>query len=277
MKPEPIRFPESPDPFAFRFLFGGKFISVGRGRHIARTIDETEFILVASGLLGIRVGGRDRDAGAGQFLMLPAGVPHGGTRPYPRNLAFYWLHVRPDPERERTLPDVGTIARPASAFFWCDALLTEQRVPDNEAVCDRLLSLVLCEATRSSAPAVPSGDPSGGELLAAAARRRLRLDFRTPGYSTADLARQLGCNPDYLGRVYRDAFGETIVETIESLRLEHAETRLRITTASVSEIAYDAGFGSVAYFRRLWLRRHSVPPRAWRAAHSDAANMVVSV
>lgn len=267
------------DPFAFRFLFGGKFISAGKGMHGTRTRPETELVLVASGALGIRVGRRGYDLGPGQFLVMPAGVEHGGTKPYPRDLSFYWLHMMPDPARERNLPASGTATRPDAAFFWCDALLNEQRVPDNERICDRILALLFCEISRAAEPGGAGGAASARnvDLLASAARRRMRMEFRTPGCSTASIARGLGCNPDYLGRVYRAAFGETAMDTIERLRLGHCENLLRTTDMTIAEIARDAGYSDPAYFRRRFAMRHSVPPRAWRQAHSDAGIHVNSV
>lgn len=276
------------DPFAFRFVVGGKFISAGKGMHGTRTRSDTELVVVSSGTLGIRVGAKSYAVGAGQFLLMPAGVEHGGTAPYPRDLSFYWLHMMPDAGKERRLPQFGTVARPDKAYFWCDALLAEQRVPDNEAICDRLLALLFCEIARpapvagggaSGAAAIATGGGirKSGEILAAAARRRLRIDFRKSGCSTAMIAATLHCNPDYLGRVYRAMFCETVADTVENMRLAHCETLLRTTTLPVASIAYDAGYGDPAYFSRRFGRRHSMSPRAWRQAHTDAASHVNSV
>ena len=267
------------DPFAFEFVNMGKFISAGKGMHKTRTISDTELVFVTAGSLGIRVGERAYDLGPGRFLLLPAGVEHGGTRPYSRDLSFYWIHMRPDEARQRAFPATGTAARYEAVAFWCDALLSEQRVPGNGEICNRLLAIVFCELARPPlSPDGPDcGTARGGEVLASAALKRLRLDFRSSRCSTATIADALRCNPDYLGRVYRKRFGETLTETVESMRLAHAETLLRTTMLTVSQISDDAGYASPSYFRRRFKLRHSVSPKAWRKAHTDAVAHVNSV
>lgn len=267
------------DPFAFEFVNMGRFISAGRGKHETRTISDSELIFVTAGSLGIRVGDRAYDLGPGRFLLLPAGVEHGGTRPYSRDLAFYWIHMRPDEARQRAFPASGTAVRYEAVAFWCDALLSEQRVPGNEEVCNRLLALVFCELARPPLAPDPSEDETGrgGDVLASAARRQLRLEFRSSRCTTATIAAAIRCNPDYLGRVYRKRFGETLTETIESMRLAHAETLLRTTMLTIAQISDDAGYASPSYFRRRFKLRHSVSPKVWRKAHTDAVAHVNSV
>ena len=130
-------------------------------------------------------------------------------------------------------------------------------------------------ASREAAPVAAAG--SNGGILASTARRRLRLDFRSPGCSTSAVAKALRCNPDYLGRVYRAMFGETIMDTIDAMRLSHCEALLRKTTLGIAEIARDAGYSDPAYFRRRFVMRRSMTPKAWRMAHTSVASHVNSV
>ena len=77
--------------------------------------------------------------------------------------------------------------------------------------------------------------------------------------------------------MYRKRFGETLTETIESMRLAHAETLLRTTMLTIAQISDDAGYASPSYFRRRFKLRHSVSPKVWRKAHTDAVAHVNSV
>jgi AraC-like DNA-binding protein len=79
------------DP-GLRPLHAGLFISPGRGRHPDRVGDSWEVIVVERGRLGLAVGGTDHDLGPGDWVLMPKGVRHHGTREYPRDLRFAWLH-----------------------------------------------------------------------------------------------------------------------------------------------------------------------------------------
>ncbi len=73
-------------------LHAGLFVSPGWGRHPDRMADSWEIIVVERGRLGLAVGEVDHDLGPGDWVLMPKGVRHRGTRDYPRDLRFAWLH-----------------------------------------------------------------------------------------------------------------------------------------------------------------------------------------
>ena len=75
-----------------KFEIGGLFISNGKGRHVTVTTDTTELIFVKSGTLNIRVGEKEYAVNSGQWLIMPCGVEHGGTKDYEKNLSFFFAH-----------------------------------------------------------------------------------------------------------------------------------------------------------------------------------------
>src|SRR6266550_4089209 len=72
-----------------------------------------------------------------------------------------------------------------------------------------------------------------------------------PDLSTARIARELACNPDYLGRTFREAFNETPTDRIHRLRIARACLLFRSTDRPIERVATDVGFGGVRYFRRV--------------------------
>jgi len=96
--------------------------------------------------------------------------------------------------------------------------------------------------------------------------RRLRQDA---GASVADLARDLGRHPSWLGTAYRLIRGEGIPETAARLRVERAAYLLRETALSPAEIAAEAGFCDQSHMHRTLRRVLGRTPSAVRGDRDD--------
>jgi YesN/AraC family two-component response regulator len=90
--------------------------------------------------------------------------------------------------------------------------------------------------------------------------------FREP-ITTSVIAAGLCCNPDYLGRIYRETFGHSLTEAIHRRRMQHARNLLLLTALNVKEISSACGFETTDYFRRLFRRYHGMQPVEFRALH----------
>jgi len=85
------------------------------------------------------------------------------------------------------------------------------------------------------------------------------------------LARLAGFAPHHFHRVFRGMFGESVMGCVRRLRLERAALRLKHGTATVSAVAFDAGYGSHEAFTRAFRERFGVVPSAFRGEAGDAA------
>ncbi len=63
---------------------------------------------------------------------------------------------------------------------------------------------------------------------------------------------------------FKKATGVTFVEYITYLRLRYAEDLLLNTDLSITEIALTAGFNSLQYFNRVFIRKRHYPPSKYR-------------
>jgi AraC-like DNA-binding protein len=86
------------------------------------------------------------------------------------------------------------------------------------------------------------------------------------GVST--MARELGCNPNYLSRVYRQTYNRTPTEAIHRNRLQNAQRRLLDSLSNIDEIARESGFDDPGYFRRLFKREIGMTPLAYRRLYA---------
>ncbi len=92
---------------------------------------------------------------------------------------------------------------------------------------------------------------AAGTTLARKAQKLIRTQYHRP-LSTALLARELYCNADYLGRVYRRVFHLTLTEAIHRQRVREAEKLLISEARSLTEVAALCGFNDVGYFRQIF-------------------------
>lgn len=252
-----------------RLLNAGRFISRGKGRHATRVIDSYELILVIAGTLRMFEAESEFVLQPGDRLLLRPGLRHGGTAAYEPGLSFYWCHYRPRGEISRrrleALAGMKDAARPERFSDCFGMLLAEQRGRESGAAgsqrrLDLLGELLLSEAAESGAGRMDDElDP-----LAERARRYIKLHYEE-SISTAGLAGELHCHPDYLGRLYRKNFGISVTDEINRIRISAACRALRETGKSVKEIAFEAGFNDLAYFRRRFFRECGLSPARYRA------------
>lgn len=241
----------------------GIFVSPGQGRHPERTIDTWEIILVERGRLGIAVGDTVHDLGPGEWVVLPAGLPHRGTADYPRDLRFAWLHFRPRLGRGLTLAASGRLSDPAPVAALLRRLLDHQAsLQSDPLVLGLHLALILAELA-----AAPPPLPAAAQL-AARALRTLRARFREPTLTTAAVARALGVSSDHLGRSFRKAYGGTVLNAINRLRLGEAKRLLVLGGIGIADAARSAGFRDPQWLRRLLQRSVGIGPRDWRRLHA---------
>ncbi|GAC1466457.1 MAG: hypothetical protein NVS2B12_11260 [Ktedonobacteraceae bacterium] len=80
-----------------------------------------------------------------------------------------------------------------------------------------------------------------------------------------DLAQLCHMNSDYFTRRFRDCVGQTPGQYIQEQRIKRAEQQLLLSKESIEHIAATNGFGSRAYFSRVFARRTGVSPAAYRA------------
>lgn len=244
---------------------GGRFISRGKGTHVARVIRSWELIFVLKSELCMFVGNDDYTVPAGSCLLLPPGVPHGGTQDYPRTLSFFWIHFEAadgdSAEHLESLPRSFAVENPVRLSEYFQSFLALQNdVPDDVVGLNLLFSLILHETYRNDQKRLES-DTVPDILLRL--RKMLSLRF-AEDVSTSVFAQDLHCNADYLGRIYRRYYGESVTDTLNRIRLKHAAHLLLNTSLNIKEIAFQCGYNDPAYFRRRFLREYAMSPGDYR-------------
>ncbi len=247
---------------------GGYFISRGVGRHPARRLDSWEVIFVEKGTLTIQEEGSVFEVHAGESLLLWPHRLHKGIEDFPADLRFYWLHFEVDeqslPSARSTLLSVqqhGKTGDPQAMVALFRQFLTEQEKLQRSPALEFLLLLILQQLSLAAGQELPPDE--AGVNLAWKARQLIGTQFHLP-ISTSTLAKELHCNADYLGRVFRRVFNLILTEAIHRQRVRAAEKLLLNDAVSLKEVATRCGFNDAGYFRQIFRKHTGLTPGVWK-------------
>ena len=84
--------------------------------------------------------------------------------------------------------------------------------------------------------------------------------------SLDDVSSRVDVSPYYFTRLFKEETGETFMEYLTGLRVEHAKELLRDPMMSVKDICAQAGYTDPNYFSRIFKKAEGVTPTEYRAA-----------
>ncbi|RHJ54984.1 helix-turn-helix domain-containing protein [Bacteroides sp. AM10-21B] len=79
-----------------------------------------------------------------------------------------------------------------------------------------------------------------------------------------DIGEAVGLHPDYANYIFKKAFGTTITDYIAELRIAHAQRKLLTTDMSITDIAYECGFNTIARFNATFFKKIRCTPREYK-------------
>jgi AraC family transcriptional regulator len=94
--------------------------------------------------------------------------------------------------------------------------------------------------------------------------------------SLADLSQAAGLSPFHLVRTFKRATGVTPYRFLLRTRIRNAIEMLRDTSAPVTSIAYDVGFGDLSNFINAFRREVGCSPRQYRSAGPPLRSGLIS-
>lgn len=95
----------------------------------------------------------------------------------------------------------------------------------------------------------------------------IKENFESSTLCLNDIARHANISPAYLSSLFKKVCGQSISDTIASLRIENACHYLTSTNLSLKEISVKCGYANQYYFSNSFKRRLGVSPSAYREAN----------
>jgi AraC-like DNA-binding protein len=251
-------------PLPFDTLGAGTVISRGAGRHVDRVASYFALLFVRQGTLYIEEAGQEFAVEEGQSLLLWPGRHHRGTRDYDENLQFYWLHFVMEPQLKGTstlsIPQYTRLTRPDYITELFRRYLDDQESGILQPLGAALYTwMILME--------VATETPSPETRAQAALAGRVDTYIRTHHHeriSVSEVAKAIGYNSQYLGRIYRQNYGVSLAGALRRRRISHAKWLLLETDHNMSKIAHLTGFEDASYFQRVFKQLEGITPSQFR-------------
>lgn len=127
-----------------------------------------------------------------------------------------------------------------------------------EVDIDRIPTIV---AAAPQAQLSPKDAPIIGRILTAMHDQKLYREMRCTRES---IAKNIGIHDATLSRIINQHFRRNFNEFINAFRIEEAKLRLRKEPTSITVIAFDVGFNSIASFNRVFKEMTGVSPKEYR-------------
>ncbi|GHI01109.1 DNA-binding transcriptional regulator AraC [Neobacillus kokaensis] len=206
----------------------------------------------------------EKRCSAGDIVLLRAGTPHQYGTCQGKEWNFLWAHFTQDLFEINYLPDGALLThtvendfvrkRTQQAF---EKLIQDYREKNrywNELCQNSLSEILLLYAQRQH----QSLDPRMEEvlhLLSKNMKDSIRID---------DVAKSVGLSSSRLSHLFKENMGQSILETLNQMRLNQAILLLEHTDRTATEVAIDVGFQNYNHFANQFRRRYGMPPREYR-------------
>ncbi|PCH73139.1 MAG: AraC family transcriptional regulator [Flavobacteriaceae bacterium] len=86
----------------------------------------------------------------------------------------------------------------------------------------------------------------------------------TKDFTIDELCKVAAVSKSHFFRLFKNEFGLTPIQFVNSLRIKHAQKLLRFTTKRISEICYECGFNDIHYFTRYFKKLVGMTAKEYR-------------
>ena len=215
-------------------------------------------------------------AGPGALLAIERGTAHELRDQSPATLLLLCLAPRwiaDDPSRRtlwRTLAQrrhwhmpPASAASPRFENLWRHALLEQRETrPAATVALHALAAHILVTVARQPGAPAPA-DPAVRRVATVAhALAETFYDEWTLDHAAA----RAGLSRRHFSDLFRAHAGDTFLNTLTRLRLDHAAQLLRDGAHSVTGVAFSCGYRDLSHFYRVFRRRFGRPPGQWGKA-----------
>lgn len=228
----------------------GKFISHGEWCHPNRTINSNEIIFVTEGTVYINEDGKEYPLKKNDLLLLEQNRNHFGYKSS-TDTSFYWMHFVGGPEIDRSLKH-QSISEPYNLSLLLKQLLHYRCANNPKESLDYLTRLILIECFSHSIPTESNRIVS--EVSAWV------LANRDSALKVEQIADHFGYNADYISRIFKAHYGKSLKEYIGEVRIDYIKQLLLSEDISLSDVAYQTGFGDYKYFLKFFKYHEGITP-----------------
>lgn len=234
--------------------------------------DSHELLYVLDGRMSLHLNdGCSYRAMPGDFLLVPAGIPHRDEFAPLKGLRILFIQFTWDAENffqtvnNRSLAvlsyEVRTEARRRLEYMRARWHNTTEDIMHASLQLHSILMLFFSELIKDSTEdnMLQNNDLPMREAM------RCAKHFLEQNYgehvSLGQTARHIGISPAYLSRIFHHEYGVSFAKFLTAIRLEASRELLQSTRLQVAEVANRCGFSSSSYFIKVFSEHYGVTPK----------------
>lgn len=208
---------------------------------------------------------------AGDLVLLRPNTPHQYGTKRGCTWDFLWAHFSSSVSETSLLPEEPLLIQSVDSrsakqrieqAFRRIISDSRERGPYWQELCHNALREILLLAAQRH---WESRDPRIEETL------RLLSNAVSEPFSIEKLAQRVNLSPSRLAHLFKEQTGDSIIHTLNRMRLEQAALLLQHTERTAAEVASDVGFGSYNHFSKLFRKRFGQNPSAFQQGKKRAA------
>ncbi|GKX30730.1 hypothetical protein SH1V18_32100 [Vallitalea longa] len=86
-------------------------------------------------------------------------------------------------------------------------------------------------------------------------------NYTDPSLSVSEISNYIDLTPTYIGSIFKKVTGQSILQYITELRMDHAKKLLRTDKYNITEISQMVGYSDVFYFSKKFKKIHGCSPK----------------
>lgn len=234
--------------------------------------DYIEIEYLSKGKIEHEINGVKQTLKAGDFYGLKQSDRHRFTvleESEFRNICLYFKEVPQSIQNlivSQKFPFVGSLDDQSLSLIneWFDKLSNEinfQSVYSKE-ILTSYLTLIICELFKNS-ECISNEEQSGSFHYISEAIDYMQ-EKHTLQITLDEVAKVVHLSPNYFCKLFADVSGSSFSNYLSKIRVEHAEELLLNTNMSITDIAFECGFGSFASFLRTFKKNCGCRPSSFR-------------
>ncbi|MDB5085381.1 MAG: AraC family transcriptional regulator [Bacilli bacterium] len=142
-------------------------------------------------------------------------------------------------------------------------VLEKRRVRDGIAEITDYLLRTLCLSIDRSAAFLAGQKTAGASYVVYGIKHYIEQNA-TSAFTLEAVAKQAGLSVSRAVHLFKDTFGQSIMEYARDVRLKMACERIRYSTMTLEQAAQAAGFRSYSYFCRAFRAKFGISPKKFR-------------
>lgn len=91
--------------------------------------------------------------------------------------------------------------------------------------------------------------------------RYIEENYTEPSLSVSEISNYIDLTPTYIGSIFKKVTGQSILQYITELRMDHAKKLLRTDKYNITEISQMVGYSDVFYFSKKFKKIHGCSPK----------------